>query len=156
MSFETAKAYIESQGLGENILVFDVSSATVQLAAVAVGCAENQIVKSLTFKVEDKPVMILCAGDTKISNSKYKQFFHVKANMLSFEEVHNLIGHDVGGVCPFGINEGVKVYLDESIKRFETVYPACGSSNSAVRMTIPQLEATSGFAEWIDVTQIKE
>ena len=99
--------------------------------------------------------MILCAGDAKISNSKYKGYFHTKAKMLSYDEVHELIGHDVGGVCPFGINEGVTVYLDESLKRFEEVYPACGSSNSAVKLTIPELEITSGYKEWIDVCRYR-
>ena len=133
-------------------MVFDVSSATVELAAQAVGTEPERIAKSLTFMVEDHPVMILCAGDAKISNPKYKAYFHKKAKMLTREEVNELIGHDVGGVCPFGIREGVKVYLDDSLKRFDVIYPACGSSSSAVRLTIPELEEISGYSEWIDVT----
>lgn len=152
MSLETAKAYVESRGYGDRIMVFDVSSATVELAAQAVGTEPERIAKSLTFMVEDHPVMILCAGDAKISNPKYKAYFHKKAKMLTREEVNELVGHDVGGVCPFGIREGVKVYLDDSLKRFDVIYPACGSSSSAVRLTIPELEEISGYSEWIDVT----
>jgi len=152
MSLETAKAYVQSRGYGDRIMEFEVSSATVELAAQAVGTAPERIAKSLTFMVEDQPVMILCAGDAKISNPKYKAYFHKKAKMLTRDEVHDLVGHDVGGVCPFGIKEGVTVYLDDSLKRFDTIYPACGSSSSAVRLSIPELEEISGFCEWIDVT----
>lgn len=151
MSFEKAFNYLKDRGYGDRVKEFDVSSATVELAAIAVGTEPEKIAKSLTFMADGTPVMIICAGDAKIANSKYKAFFHTKAKMLSREEVSALIGHDVGGVCPFGINEGVKVYLDESLKRFEVVYPACGSSNSAVKLTIPELEETSNFLEWIDV-----
>lgn len=154
MAFEKAKAYLENMGYGDRVMEFEVSSATVELAAVAVGTEPARIAKSLTFMVEDKPVMIVCAGDAKVANSKYKAFFHTKAKMLSYEQVSELIGHEVGGVCPFGINEGVSVYLDESLKRFDTVYPACGSANSAVRLTIEELEKTSTHAEWIDVCQV--
>ena len=153
MSLESAKAYVISKGYGDRIMEFEVSSATVELAAQAVGTEPARIAKSLTFMVEDHPVMILCAGDVKISNPKYKAFFHKKAKMLSREEVNELVGHDVGGVCPFGIRDGVEVYLDESLKRFDIVYPACGSGNSAVKLTIPELEEISGYQEWIDVTQ---
>ena len=151
MAFETAKKFLENQGFGDRIMVFDVSSATVELAAKAVGTEPARIAKSLTFLVDEKPVMILCAGDAKINNSKYKAFFHTKAKMLSPEQVHTLIGHDIGGVCPFGIPETVTVYLEESLKRFDTVYPSCGSANSAVRLSIPDLEKVSGYTEWIDV-----
>ncbi len=137
-------------------MVFDVSSATVELAAKAVGTEPEKIAKSLTFKVNDKPVMILCAGDAKVSNPKYKECFHTKAKMLTFDEVHDLIGHDVGGVCPFGIKDGVEVYLDESLKRFEFVYPACGSANSAVKLTIEDLEKVSGYIQWVDICNIPE
>ena len=153
MSLESAKAYVIRKGYGDRIMEFEVSSATVELAAQAVGTEPARIAKSLTFMVEDHPVMILCAGDVKISNPKYKAFFHKKAKMLSREEVNELVGHDVGGVCPFGIRDGVEVYLDESLKRFDIVYPACGSGNSAVKLTIPELEEISGYQEWIDVTQ---
>jgi len=152
MSLETAKAYVQSKGYGDRIMEFEVSSATVELAAKAVGTEPERIAKSLTFMVGDQPVMILCAGDAKISNPKYKAYFHKKAKMLTREEVNELVGHDVGGVCPFGIKEGVTVYLDESLKRFDVIYPACGSSSSAVKLTIPELEEISGFTSWIDVT----
>lgn len=156
MALETAKKYIEDLGYGDRVMVFDVSSATVELAAKAVGTEPEKIAKSLTFKVDDKPVMVLCAGDAKVSNSKYKAFFHTKAKMLTFDEVHELIGHDVGGVCPFGIKNGVEVYLDESLKRFEVVYPACGSANSAVKLSIEELEKVSGYLQWIDICNIPE
>lgn len=156
MAFEKAYKYLEEMGYADRVKEFDVSSATVELAAIAVGTEPARIAKSLTFMVDDAPVMILCAGDVKISNSKYKGFFHTKARMLTREEVSALIGHEVGGVCPFGINDGVKVYLDESLKRFDIVYPACGSGNSAVKLSIPELEKTSGYIEWIDVCQVIE
>lgn len=153
MALEEAKAFLIEKGYGDRVMVFDVSSATVDLAAVAVGTEPARIAKSLTFMVNDKPVMIICAGDAKIQNSKYKGFFHKKAKMLTREEVNALIGHDVGGVCPFGIKDGVDVYLDESLKRFEKVYPACGSANSAVELTPNELEHLSGCLQWIDVCQ---
>ena len=156
MAFEKAYKYLEELGYKDRVKEFDISSATVELAAVAVGTEPARIAKSLTFMVDEAPVMILCAGDAKISNSKYKGFFHTKARMLTREEVSELIGHEVGGVCPFGINDGVKVYLDESLKRFDIVYPACGSGNSAVKLSIPELEKTSGYIEWIDVCQVIE
>ncbi len=152
MSFEIAKAHLEKFGFADRIKVFDVSSATVELAAAALGCDGAHICKSLSFKVdEERTVLVLTSGDCKVDNAKYKAFFGKKATMLSFEEVEQKIGHGVGGVCPFGINEGVEVYLDESMKRFERIYPACGSSNSAVELTVPELEACSGYKEWIDV-----
>ena len=156
MSFEKAKAHLESRGFADRIMEFDSSSATVELAAMAVGTAPERIAKSLTFMVDDRPVMILCAGDAKVANAKYKACFHTKARMLTREEVHRLVGHDVGGVCPFGIYPEVKVYLDESLKRFDTVYPACGSANSAVRLSIPELEKSSDYPQWIDVCSIPE
>ena len=156
MAFDKAKEYLDSKGFGDRVKVFDVSSATVELAAVAVGTEPARIAKSLTFMVEDKPVMVICAGDAKVSNSKYKAKFAKKAKMLTREEVHELIGHDVGGVCPFGINEGVDVYLDESLKRFDIVYPACGSDNSAVELTPAELEELSGCIEWVDVCSVPE
>ena len=153
MAFDRAKAWLDGKGYGDRVMEFTVSSATVELAAAAVGTEPARIAKSLTFLVDEKPVMILCAGDAKVSNAKFKAFFHVKAKMLPREQVSELIGHEVGGVCPFGINEGVPVYLDASLKRFDTVYPACGSDNSAVRLSIAELEETSGYAAWIDVCQ---
>lgn len=151
MALEQAKKYLEEKGYGDRVKEFEVSSATVELAAAAVGVAPERIAKSLTFMTEDGPVMILCAGDAKIDNPKYKAFFHTKAKMLSPEEVKECIGHEIGGVCPFGIKEGVKVYLDESLKRFDIVYPACGSSNSAVELSLAELEGLSGCLKFIDV-----
>ena len=151
MALDIARKYLEERGYGDRVMVFDVSSATVELAAKAVGTEPERICKSLTFMVNDTPVMILCAGDAKVNNQKYKAQFSTKAKMLSFDQVHDLIGHDVGGVCPFGIKDGVTVYLDESLKRFDIVYPACGSSNSAVKLSIPELEEVSGFTSWVDV-----
>ena len=156
MAFDKAKAYLDEKGFGDRVLTFDVSSATVELAAVAVGTEPEKICKSLTFKVDGKPVMILFAGDAKVSNSKFKAQFRTKATMLSRDEVNELIGHDVGGVCPFGINEGVDVYMDESLYRFETVYPACGNAASAVRLSVGELEAISGAKGRIDVSNIPE
>ena len=151
MSFDKAKIYIDKMGYSDRVMQFKESSATVELAALAVGTEPARIAKSLTFKVDEKPVMILCAGDAKVSNSKFKEFFHTKAKMLTREEVSEMIGHDVGGVCPFGINDGVSVYLDKSLKRFDIVYPACGDSASAVKLSIPELEEISQFIQWVDV-----
>ena len=135
---------------------FEVSSATVELAAQALHCEEQRIAKTMSFMVDDHAILIVTAGDAKVQNGKFKAEFSCKAKMLSFEEVEPLIGHAVGGVCPFGINEGVKVYLDESLKRFETVFPACGSGNSAIELTIPQLEQYSNFEKWVDVCKLPE
>ena len=151
MSIEKVRAYFKRFGIEDRIREFEVSSATVELAAVAVGVEGARIAKSLSFKVEDKPIIVVVAGDAKIDNSKYKAQFHTKAKMLTHEEAHSLIGHDVGGVCPFALPEDVKVYLDVSLKRFDTVFPACGSSNSAIELTIPELEEYSGYAAWVDV-----
>jgi prolyl-tRNA editing enzyme YbaK/EbsC (Cys-tRNA(Pro) deacylase) len=135
----------------DNILEFEVSSATVELAAQAVGCEPARIAKSLSFKVDEEPILIVAAGDVKVDNAKYKAHFSKKAKMLTPDEVEELIGHAVGGVCPFGINEGVIVYLDESLKRFDTVFPACGSNNSAIELTIKELEKYSNYHSWVDV-----
>ena len=152
MSIERVKEYFRQYNMEDKILEFDVSSATVELAAVAVGVEGARIAKSLSFKVEDKPIIIVVAGDAKVDNSRYKAQFHTKAKMLTHEEAHEWIGHDVGGVCPFALPEDVKVYLDVSLKRFETVFPAAGSSNSAVEMTCDELERyASNFVEWVDV-----
>lgn len=151
MSFIKAKEYIEKYGLEKNIMEFTVSSATVEEAARAVNCREEEIAKTLSFLVEEKPIVIVVAGDKKIDNSKYKAEFHSKAKMIPFDNVEKLIGHEVGGVCPFGIKENVQVYLDISLKRFPIVYPACGSSNSAIKLTIEELEKISNYKKWIDV-----
>ncbi|MFV0518392.1 MAG: YbaK/EbsC family protein [Aminipila sp.] len=151
MAIEKCREYFKQFNIEERILEFEVSSATVELAAIAAGCEPERIAKTMSFKVDEKPILIVMAGDAKIDNSKYKGQFKTKAKMLDFEEVEQNIGHGVGGVCPFGINEGVTVYLDESLKRFETVFPACGSSNSAIELTIPELEKYSNYVGWVDV-----
>ncbi len=151
MAIEKVKEYFSQFGMENRIMEFEVSSATVELAAQAIGCEPERIAKSLSFKVDDKAILIIAAGDARIDNPKYKAEFNTKAKMLSPDEVNDMIGHAIGGVCPFGINEGVTVYLDESLKRFDTVYPACGSSNSAIKLTIDELEKYSGALKWIDV-----
>lgn len=151
MSLERVKTYFGKYGMEGRIQEFDVSSATVELAASALHCEPQRIAKTLSFMVEGEAVLIVAAGDAKIDNPKYKAKFGKKAKMLSVDEVETLVGHAVGGVCPFAINEGVKVYLDVSLKRFDTVFPACGSSNSAIELTIPELEEHSGYVEWVDV-----
>lgn len=152
MSIQKVRAYFETFGIADRIREFEVSSATVDLAAIAVGVEGARIAKSLSFKVDEQPIIIVAAGDTKVDNSRYKACFHTKAKMLTHEEAHDLIGHDVGGVCPFALPEGVAVYLDESLKRFATVFPAAGSSNSAVEMTCGELEKfSSNFTAWVDV-----
>jgi prolyl-tRNA editing enzyme YbaK/EbsC (Cys-tRNA(Pro) deacylase) len=151
MAIEKVKAYFKTFGMEDRVLEFEVSSATVDLAALAVGCEPCRIAKTLSFLVDGSPILIVAAGDAKVDNHKYKEQFGKKAKMLTPEEAETLVGHAVGGVCPFAINEGVTVYLDESLKRFETVFPACGSSNSAIELTIPELEQYSGFASWVDV-----
>ena len=153
MAIEKVRDYFRLHGMEDQILEFPVSSATVDLAAAALGCEPCRIAKSLSFKVNDQPILIVAAGDARIDNKKYKAQFGVKAVMPHGDEVEQLIGHGVGGVCPFAINEGVTVYLDESLKRFETVYPACGSANSAIQLTIPQLEQHSGYTAWINVSK---
>ena len=151
MAIEKVKGYFKQFEIEDRILEFEVSSATVLEAAEAIGCEPEKIAKSITFKVGDDAILVVTAGDAKIDNPKYKAEFSTKAKMLTPDEVDSLIGHKIGGVCPFGINEGVKVYLDESLKRFETVYPAAGSSNSAIKLTISELEEYSNFLKWIDV-----
>lgn len=151
MSIEKVKAYFAQYGMQERILEFPVSSATVELAAEALHCEPCRIAKTLSFMVGEKPVLIVAAGDTKIDNPKYKAQFGTKAKMLTPEQAETLVGHAVGGVCPFAVQPGVEVYLDASLKRFETVFPACGSSNSAIELTIPELEKYSGYTAWVDV-----
>lgn len=151
MSLEKVKEYFKQYDIDSRIIELSESTATVELAAQALGTQPCRIAKTLSFKVHDKPILIVAAGDVKIDNPKYKQTFGTKAKMLTYDEVSDLIGHNVGGVCPFGINEGVTVYLDESLKRFDTVFPACGSSDSAIEFTIAELEKYSGYKEWVDV-----
>lgn len=151
MSFIKAKEYLHKFGLENKVMEFDVSSATVAEAAKAINCKEEEIVKTLSFILDDKAILIAVAGDAKIDNSKFKEEFHTKAKMIPVESVEEMVGHAVGGVCPFGIKDNVDVYLDESLKRFERVYPACGSSNSAVDLTLNELERASNYKKWIDV-----
>lgn len=151
MAIERARAYLKQFGMADRIREFEVSSATVELAALAVGVEGKRIAKTLSFWVHERPILIVTAGDAKIDNAKYKANFGAKAKMLTFEEVEPVIGHGVGGVCPFGIREGIDVYLDVSLKRFETVFPACGSDNSAIELNMEELERYSGAKEWIDV-----
>ena len=156
MSMEKARAHLAKFGLEDRIQEFDVSSATVELAAQAVGVEGARIAKTLSFQLEDGCILIVAAGDARIDNHKYKSVFHKKASMPSPEVVLNEIGHPVGGVCPFGINPGVPVYLDESLKRFDTVYPAAGTANSAVELSIEELYRCSGATAWIDVCKLPE
>lgn len=154
MSVEKVREYFKTKGIDERIQEFEVSSATVSLAAKALDCEESRIAKTLSFHIGEKVVLIVTAGDAKIDNPKYKARFGTKAKMLSFDEAEPLIGHAVGGVCPFAVNEGVDIYLDISLKRFNTVFPACGSSNSAIELSLRELEEYSDFIEWIDVCKI--
>lgn len=151
MAIERVKTYFRQYGMEEKIRELDMSSATVELAAAALSCEPARIAKTLSFMVDGHALLVVAAGDVKIDNHKYKEQFGVKAKMLSPEEAESLVGHAVGGVCPFAVNEGVEVYLDVSLKRFETVFPACGSSNSAIELTPEELEKYSGCVAWVDV-----
>jgi prolyl-tRNA editing enzyme YbaK/EbsC (Cys-tRNA(Pro) deacylase) len=151
MAIEKVKEYFAQFGIADRVREFDVSSATVELAAQALNCEPCRIAKTLSFMVDGHAILIVAAGDAKIDNPKYKAQFSTKAKMLSPEEAETMIGHAVGGVCPFAVNDNVTVYLDESLKRFQTVFPACGSSNSAIELTIEELEQYSAFHSWIDV-----
>ena len=154
MSIEKVREHFSCLGIADRIMEFEVSSATVELAAKAVGVEGARIAKTLSFLVKDEPILIVVAGDGRVDNKKYKATFAAKAKMLSHDQAAEMIGHAVGGVCPFAVNEGVRVYLDESLKRFDTVFPACGSSNSAIELTIPELEKYSGFEKWVDVCSV--
>lgn len=156
MSLERVLGFFESKGMAERVLILDESSATVELAAHALRCPPERIAKTLSFLVGDRPVLVVMAGDAKVNNSKFKAFFKEKARMLTAEQAEALVGHAVGGVCPFAVNEGVQVYLDASLKRFETVFPACGSGNSAIELTLPELETLSNFISYVDVTKVPE
>ena len=152
MSIETVREYFRDFGMEERIREFPVSSATVELAAKAVGVEPGRIAKSMSFKLGEEAIVIVIAGDARVDNPRYKAQFHAKAKMLSFDEAHSLIGHDPGGVCSFALPEGVKTYLDVSLRRFATVFPAAGSANSAIEMSCEELErCSSGFASWVDV-----
>lgn len=151
MAIEKVREYFRQFGIDTRIQEFKTSSATVELAARALGCKPERIAKTLSFKVDQSAVLIVAAGDAKIDNAKFKAQFHTKAKMLAPDEVAQMVGHAIGGVCPFAVNPGVDVYLDLSLKRFETVFPACGSSNSAIELTIPELARYAGSNRWIDV-----
>ena len=151
MAIEKVREYFAGCGMADRILEFYSSSATVELAAQALSCEPRRIAKSLSFMLGEEPILVVTAGDAKVDNAKYKAKFGKKAKMLTPDEVVQFIGHAIGGVCPFAVNDGVTVYLDKSLKRFSTVFPACGSSNSAIELTIPELEEHSGFTEWVDV-----
>lgn len=153
MSIEKARAHLAKHGLEDRIQEFTVSSATVALAAEALGCEPARIAKSLSFEKGEGAILVIAAGDARIDNAKFKQRFGMKAKMLGADKVEPLIGHGVGGVCPFGVNEGVDVYLDESMKRFETVYPAAGTPSSAVHLSLSELERASEALGWVDVTK---
>lgn len=156
MSIEKGRAYFRQFGMEDRVREFDVSSATVELAALALGVEGARIAKTLSFKKDDSCILILAAGDARIDNHKFKDKFHMKAKMLAPEEVLSIVGHPVGGVCPFGINDGIDVYLDESLKRFETVFPAVGSANSAIELDLDELYKYSHAIEWIDVCKLPE
>lgn len=151
MAIDKVKEYFKQFDMEDRIIEFSVSSKTVELAAKALNCEPCRIAKTISFAAGDKVILVVAAGDTKIDNAKYKSHFGIKAKMLNFDEVENLVGHAVGGVCPFAVNNGVDIYLDNSLKRFDTVFPACGSSNSAIELTIEELEKYSCFKEWLDV-----
>lgn len=156
MSIEKVRAYFQTLGIADRILEFDVSSATVDLAAQAVGVEGARIAKTLSFLLADSCILIVAAGDARIDNHKYKARFGAKAKMPAHDDVPSYVGHAVGGVCPFAVNPGVQVYLDATLRRFETVFPACGSANSAIELTIPELERYSGFSDWVDVCKLPE
>lgn len=151
MAIEKVREFFRAHGMEDRVREFDVSSATVELAAVAVGCEPARIAKSLSFMLGDDPILVVVAGDARIDNAKFKAQFGKKAKMLKHEDAERLIGHAVGGVCPFALNDGVAVYLDDSMKRFDTVFPACGSDNSAIELTIDELDRYAAPVAWVDV-----
>ena len=156
MAFDKAKEYLKELKLDKNIMEFDESSATVAEAAKLVPCLEDEIAKSMSFMVDDKPIIVVVSGNSRIDNSKFKEEFHTKAKMIPFDDVERLIGHAAGGVCPFGINKDVIVYLDESLKKHKIVYPACGNSKSAVKLKLEELEKASNYQKWINVCKKNE
>ena len=156
MSQERAEKYLDSRGFLDHVIRLEASTATVADAAAALGVEPGMIAKTMSFLQDDQPILILTEGTARVENRKYKDTFHIKAKMIPFEEVEQWIGHAPGGVCPFGINDGVKVYLDESLRRFETVYPAAGNDHSAVRLAVPELEKIAGAKGWINVCKEPE
>ncbi len=151
MSLTNAREHLKKYGLENNIMEFESSSATVKEAAQTIHCEEEQIAKTLSFLVNKEPILIVIPGDKKIDNAKFKAQFNTRAQMIPYDDVEKLTGHAVGGVCPFGIKENVTVYLDNSLKRFKTIYPACGSSNSAIKLNLQELEQASNYKSWVDV-----
>ena len=151
MSLEIAKRYLEKKGYADHVIELEQSSATVALAAEALGVEEGMIAKTMSFLQNETAVLILAEGTARIDNRKYKDAFHTKAKMIPFDEVEQYIGHAPGGVCPFGIKEGIKVYLDEGLKKYDVVYPAAGNDHSAVKLTIAELEDACGNVGWVDV-----
>lgn len=156
MSFERAFAHLRAHGLGDRVMEFGTSSATVELAAQAVGCEPARIAKTLSFAVGDRVALVVCAGDVRVDNHKFKEAFRTKPKMLAAADVERRVGHGVGGVCPFGVNDGCDVYLDESLRRFDEVFPACGSSNSSVRLAPSELAACTRPSIWVDVCKANE
>ena len=156
MSTISVIEHLKKYNMEKRIITVSTSSATVKEAAEALGTEEARIAKTLSFKLKDKNILIVVAGDVKIDNAKYRHTFGEKAHMLSFDEVEEITGHPVGGVCPFGVKPGIEIYLDESLKRFETVYPACGATNNAIELTIKELEETTNYIMWVDVCKAKE
>ena len=151
MSLDKARKHLKKYNLDKNILEFEESSATVSEAAKALNCKEEEIGKTLSFLVSGKPIVVVVAGDAKIDNKKFKEEFKIKSSMIPFDDVEKLIGHEVGGVCPFGVNDGVKIYLDKSLKEHEYIYPACGSHNSAIKVDVDKLEKILEVEKWVDV-----
>jgi len=156
MSMERARAHLKKYNLDSRIQEFDVSSATVELAAKALNTEGARIAKTLSYMVDGNAILVVAAGDIRIDNPKFKAAFHTKAKMLTPDQAAEMVGHAVGGVCPFGVNEGVKVYLDVSLRRFETVFPACGTASSAIELTIAELEMASGYTAWVDLAKNAE
>lgn len=153
MSIQRVREYFAQWRMEDRVQELSQSSATVEEAAAALHTEGKRIAKSMSFLVDDQPILVIFAGDARVDNHKFKMRFHKKATMIKHDDVERLIGHPVGGVCPFAINPGVAVYLDESLKRFQTVFPACGSANSAIELTLPELETYSHPKEWVDVSK---
>ncbi len=153
MSIQKVREYFAQWGMQDRVQELSQSSATVEEAAAALHTEGKRIAKSMSFLVDDQPILVIFAGDARVDNHKFKMRFHKKATMIKHDDVERLIGHPVGGVCPFAVNPDVTVYLDESLKRFQTVFPACGSANSAIELTLPELEIYSHAAEWVDVSK---
>lgn len=156
MSFDKAMSWLRERGFADRVIVLEHASATVEQAAEALGCEPAHIAKTMAFRVGDRVVLVLCAGDVRVNNAKFKQAFHTKPRFIPATEVEEAVGHAPGGVCPFGVNEGVEAYLDESLRRFERVYPACGDDHSGVALSPAELEVAAGTDQWVDVCKPAE